>query len=274
MTDLRKHVQVLASAAILLLATQTRSRAQESAKPITEKGLVTALTIGGLAPQELVDIIGRRGVDFALTPEVEQQLRDSGANAAVIDAVRAHYQSHGGEHATEASDPVVPAPRAAAPSNESAPLPGQPGVFYRNGASWIQLRPEAASWHHEGFVHDLNKGGLIHAEISGQVAGTHSPITMRSPASFLIRTANGAMLQDYLLVHLHEKNDNRNFKVALGGKKSKDGVDFQPAKIADQVYEIDFTQGTGEYAFFTRSIIPTGKNGTNDGQVLTFRIIE
>jgi len=274
MTDLRKHVQVLASAAILLLSLQPASRAQEPAKPITEKGLVTALTIGGLAPPELVEIIGNRGVDFALTPEVEQQLRDAGATAAVIDAVRAHYQSPSGERSAAASGMDLSSPQPAGPSSESAPLPSQPGVFYRVGANWIQLRPEAASWHHEGFVHDLNKGGLIHAEISGQIAGTHSPITMHSPASFLIRTANGAMLQDYLLVHLHEKNDNRNFKVALGGKTSKDSVDFRPAKIGDQVYEIDFTQGTGEYAFLTRSIIPTGKNGTNDGQVLTFRITE
>ena len=62
--------------------------------------------------------------------------------------------------------------------------------------------------------------------------------------------------------------------MALASETSKDAVDFQPAKIGDQVYEIDFTQGTGEYAFFTQSIIPTGKNGTTDGQVLTFRIVE
>lgn len=278
MTDLRKYVQVLASAAILLLYTPTALLAQESPKPITERGLVTALTIGGLSSQELVDIIDRRGVDFGLTPEVEQQLRSAGATDAIVDAVRTHSrQASAGEHATVAgSGMVVPAPRASGSSiAESAPLPGQPGVFYRDGTSWVQLRPEAATWHHEGFVHDLNKGGLIHAEISGQVAGTHSPITMHSPASFLIRATKGAMLQDYLLVHLHEKNDNRNFKVAPGGKNSKDAVDFRPAKIGDEFYEIDFTQGTGEYAFFTRSIIPGGKNdSSHEGQVLTFRITE
>lgn len=277
MTDLRKHAQVLASAAILLLYIPTALRAQESPRPITEKGLVTALTIGGLSSQELVDIIGRRGVDFALAPEVEQQLRAAGATDAVIQAVRTHYQLSSAEHNGVAdSGPVVTvAPTSRPPSSDSPSLPAQPGVFYRDGANWIQLRPESATWHHEGFVHDLNKGGLIHAEISGQVAGTHSPITMHSPASFLICTTKGAMLQDYLLVHLHEKNDNRNFKVAPGGKDSKDAVDFRSAKIGDEIYEIDFTQGTGEYAFFTRSIIPGGKNdSSHEAQVLTFRIIE
>jgi len=274
MTDLRKHAQVLASAAILLLCIPTALLAQESPKPITEKGLVTALTIGGLSSQELVDIIDRRGVDFGLTPDVEQQLRAAGATEAVIEAVRTH--SRQSDAGVADSSPVVTATTPShPPSGDSSSLPAQPGVFYRAGANWTQLRPESATWHHEGFVHDLNKGGLIHAEISGQVAGTHSPITMHSPASFLIRTMKGAMLQDYLLVHLHEKNDNRNFKVAPGGKGSKDAVDFRSAKIGDEIYEIDFTQGTGEYAFFTRSIIPGGKNDSSrEGQVLTFRIIE
>lgn len=276
MTDLRRHVSVLLGTALLLLCVPSAVSGQELTKPITEKGLVSALTIGGLAPQELVDIIDRRGVDFSVTPEVEQQLRAAGATDVVIEAVRTHYHQTGALQSAVANpSPVVSAPTPAhSPVSESRPVPSQPGVFYREGANWTQLRPEAATWHHEGLVHDLNKGGLLHAELSGQIAGTHSPITMHSPASFLIRTSKGAELQDYLLVHLHEKNDNRNFKVAPGGKNSKDAVDFRPAKIGDEVYEIDFTQGTGEYAFFTRSVIPADKNSVHDAQVLTFRIVE
>lgn len=276
MTNLRKHLQILFASAVLVLSASGGGVAQESTKPITEKGLVSALTIGGLESQELVDIIDRRGVAFAMTPEVEQQLRAAGASDAVIEAVRTHYHQPSGDRSVVADlNGSATAPPPSAPSsNEPSSFPGQPGVFYRDGANWIQLRAESATWHHEGLVHDLNKGGLIHAEISGQIAGTHSPITMHSPASFLIHTAAGAMLQDYLLVHLHEKNDNRNFKVAMGGKASKDAVDFRTAKIGDEVYEIDFTQGTGEYAFLTRSVIPGGKKGERDGQVLTFRIIE
>lgn len=275
MTNQYKHSTLLTAAALLLLYASSAICAQEPAKPITEKGLVTALTIGGLEAQELVDIIDRRGVDFSLTPESEQQLRAAGATSAVIEAVRTHYHQTIAEHAavTDSSPAIVAPPSARPPSNERS-LPGEPGVFYRDGANLIQLRPESATWHHEGLVHDLNKGGLLHAEISGQVAGTHSPIRMHSPASFLIRISKATTLQDYLLVHLHEKNDNRNFKVALGGKTSKDAVDFRPAKIGDEVYEIDFTQGTGEYAFFTRSIIPSNSNGAHDGEILTFRIIE
>jgi hypothetical protein len=273
MIDLRKKIPILASAAFLLLCLPLAVVAQQSTKPVSEKGLMDALKIGGLQPQELIDIIDKRGVDFTLTPDTEQQLRAGGATSAVIDAVRTHYRSP--DAAVSSEVPAAPTP-ALSSSGRSESQPANPGVFYKNGSSWVQLRPESATWHHEGLMHNLSKdsGGLLHGELTGEVAGTHSPATMHSPASFLIRTTQGAMLQDYLLVHLHEKHDNRNFKVALGGERSADSVDFRAAKIADQVYEIDFTQGAGEYAFFTRSVIPAGKDSSHDGQVLTFRILE
>lgn len=271
MTNLKKNIAILASAAFLLLSLPLALVAQQSTKPISEKGLVDALKIGGLQPQELVDIINKRGVDFVVTPDVEQELRAAGASSAVVDAARANYRSPGAVSSSPAA--VAPAPRA---SSGGLPLPSTPGVFYKSGSGWVQLRPESAVWRHEGLMHNLSKdtGGLLHGELTGEVAGTHSPATMHSPASFVIRTTQGAMLEDYLLVHLHEKHDNRDFKVALGGTNSADSVDFRPAKIADQVYEIDFTQGAGEYAFLTKSVIPTGKDSAHDSQVLTFRILE
>ena len=273
MINFKKHESILATVAFLVLCFPFAMAAQESTKPISEKGLVTALTIGGLQQQELVDIIDRRGVNFALTPDVEQQLRAAGASSAVIDAVRSHYHE---PDATAPSDVPATTVPAHPSSSTSQSLPHNPGVFYKNGSSWVQFRPESATWHHEGLMHDLSKstGGLLHGKLTGEVAGANSPVTLHSPASFLIRTTEGAMLQDYMLVHLHEKHDNRDFEVAPGGASSKDSVDFRAAKIADQVYEIDFTQGTGEYAFFTRSVIPTGKNGAHDGPALTFRIHE
>lgn len=285
MTQLRKLVPVVATVALLLLHGPTVTFAQESTRPITEKGLVTALTIGGLSSQELIDIIDRRGVSFALTPDTEQQLRAAGATSAVIEAVRAHYHA-GPEGASQPSSPLAPAPVAiasvasAATPASTAPmhpsLPENPGVFFREGANWNQLRPESAAWYHEGLMHDLSKGsgGLLHGELTAEIAGTHSPVTMHSPVSFLIHTANGAMLQDYLLIHLHEKHDNRNFKVALGGSGSKDAVDFRAAKVSDDLYEISFTQGTGDYAFLIRSVVPANNKGPHQGQVLTFRILE
>lgn len=275
--NFKKNIFILLSVIFLVLSLSRSAAAQESTKPISEKGLEDALKIGGLKPQELVGIIDKRGVDFLLTPDVEQQLRGDGATPEVIDAVRSHYRNaalEGDRNTAPAGDSNVEPPHSSYSSGGS--LPSAAGVYYKDGSSWVQLHPESVNWKHQGLMHNLTKdsGGLLHGEMTGEVAGTHSPATMHSPASFLIHTKQGAMLGDYLLVHLHEKHDNREFKVALGGTSSADSVEFRTAKINDNTYEIDFTQGAGEYAFFTRSIVPTGNQSPQSGEVLTFRILE
>lgn len=61
-------------------------------EPITQKGLLEALHIGGLPPKALIQQIKARGVAFKLTPQVESEMRAAGAKPAVIDAVRANYR--------------------------------------------------------------------------------------------------------------------------------------------------------------------------------------
>src|SRR5438552_3736793 len=67
-----------------------------SAKPITKRGLVDALKIGGLTTSELVRKIKERGVNFAVTPEVEDELRKAGAPPEVVQAVRDNFRRASG----------------------------------------------------------------------------------------------------------------------------------------------------------------------------------
>ncbi|MFL6207900.1 MAG: caspase domain-containing protein [Pyrinomonadaceae bacterium] len=60
--------------------------------PIAKTGLVKALEINGLSTAELVEQIELRGVNFELTPDIEQELRRAGAQDAVIAAVRRSYR--------------------------------------------------------------------------------------------------------------------------------------------------------------------------------------
>src|SRR5579871_6064503 len=62
-------------------------------KPITKNGLINALKIGGLSPNELAQQIRSRGVDFLLTPEVETELREARASSDVLEAVRVSQTS-------------------------------------------------------------------------------------------------------------------------------------------------------------------------------------
>jgi hypothetical protein len=62
-------------------------------KPITKNGLIQALKIGGLSQKELSDQVTRRGVDFALNPDTENDLRHAGASGDLLKAVRENYHA-------------------------------------------------------------------------------------------------------------------------------------------------------------------------------------
>jgi hypothetical protein len=63
-------------------------------KPITKKGLVDALKIGGLTQPELVQFVKQRGVDFRLTPSDEGELKTAGASADLLAAVKSSTGIH------------------------------------------------------------------------------------------------------------------------------------------------------------------------------------
>jgi membrane-associated protease RseP (regulator of RpoE activity) len=64
----------------------------QSKKPITQKGLMDALRIGGLTTAEIVREVERYGVDFDLTKQIEFELVSVGAKPEVIKAVRQNYR--------------------------------------------------------------------------------------------------------------------------------------------------------------------------------------
>ncbi len=243
------------------------------AKPITLKGLEDALKIGGLQDSELISQIQSRGVDFILTPQITGALKSLGASAAVIQAVGANYRS------TEAPpvNPVVPPPPppiAPTPSRATAGYPSAPGIYLKQGNAWTRLHQESVAWHNQGLTSKLKKfsGGLINAEATGEMPGAHSATSVQAPASFLIWPDNGLTIRDYLIVHLNDKSGDREFKISIGQLHSADQVDFRPAKVNNNLYEVDFSQGQGDYAFVTSHDVPTEQNA-RDSFLFTFQIV-
>lgn len=86
MTRFRSSIVCVLSLALALSGMQS-----PAVKPITKRGLLEALKIGGLTQSELVRKIRERGVNFAVTAEVEQELRRAGAAPEVIQAARDNY---------------------------------------------------------------------------------------------------------------------------------------------------------------------------------------
>lgn len=101
----------------LLLSTGGAIRAQ-SKKPITKKGMLTAIKINGLSTREFVREIETRGVDFEMTASDESDIRNAGGRPEIIEAARSNYRP------PVAARPTTPAATATA----SRPPPARPAT--------------------------------------------------------------------------------------------------------------------------------------------------
>jgi carboxypeptidase C (cathepsin A) len=85
---------------------------QQGRTVITKESILYLLTLQGLAPEQkranaaiLISAIQTSGVDFELTPVVEQELRDAGATPELIAAVRAGYRPQAAAAASPSPSP-------------------------------------------------------------------------------------------------------------------------------------------------------------------------
>jgi len=109
----------------LVQKTQTASAngltSQLAAEPLSKKRLLKLLTLNDSTQQELVQIVGRKGVDFQASPSDERELHDAGASDDLIVAVRANYRS--GAQANQQSIATSDANGAAAQGQAQAGNP-------------------------------------------------------------------------------------------------------------------------------------------------------
>jgi hypothetical protein len=83
-----KRLLVFVALALLAAGTASAQTGQiQAAKPISRDGLVKALRINGLSTADLVQQITQRGIDFEMTPDVEAELRQAGAQPEIIKVV-------------------------------------------------------------------------------------------------------------------------------------------------------------------------------------------
>ena len=102
-TKCRAALAAFALSLCALAATPAQARQQPAAgqrAPFTKENLVAFLR--GLAPerrdaglQMLAAAVRDSGVDFEVTPSVEQELRDAGATAELVAAARANFRPAG-----------------------------------------------------------------------------------------------------------------------------------------------------------------------------------
>ncbi len=275
---MRRLVFALCLSLCCLLLSCPRAEAQGSDKPITEHGLTEALRLHGLKNSELVSILEKRGVDFVVTDEIQRQLVSAGATPEVIDAARNNFRGVVAP-STESVAPVrttpPPAPKPT-PSNPGGTQSTQAnGVYVKKGGSWVALHQESTEYQSAAFGKALSKaGGLLklHGEVTAEIPGAHSSTEIQSPASFLIRMPSGLTANDYMLVHLHPKHDNREFKIAAENLKSKDDVGFRTVQLSGNELQIEVSQGAGDYAFVSRRNQPSMVDESQRTFLYTFQV--
>lgn len=76
---------------VLVLMMAPAVHAQQP-KLITKQGLFRAVEIGGLSSQDLASVVQQLGVDFALTEEEKQTLRNKGLSENVLGIISASYR--------------------------------------------------------------------------------------------------------------------------------------------------------------------------------------
>jgi TonB family protein len=131
--------------ALFMMVLLTGLCVAQTPKPIDREGLMEAVKLGGLGPQEIVGIIKDFGVDFRLTAEDEKQLRKLGADQRVIEAVKGNYKG-----VEEPAEPLV-LPEGPPLTREQVVLVLQAGVepgvlvklLYLRGAAFMADRAAA-----------------------------------------------------------------------------------------------------------------------------------
>lgn len=116
--------------------TQTTSAgpSQPAAEPLSKKRLLKLLTLNDSTQQELIQIIGQKGVDFQPVPSDERELHDAGASDDLIVAVRANFRggaTTAGGYANAAQSNSQPGAEQALTStaNGSSRAPKKKGFF-------------------------------------------------------------------------------------------------------------------------------------------------
>lgn len=156
----------VASSSSLAQETQTasaRGPAQPAAEPLTKKRLLKLLTLNDSSPQELIQIVGQKGVDFQPAPANERELHDAGASDDLIVAVRANYRGGASQSNAQVNQQ----------QNTSADTNGQAAQSPANSSTGSAQAPKK-----KGFLSKVNdKLNKVNSTLAQQAGTTQPPAT-------------------------------------------------------------------------------------------------
>ena len=231
-----------------------------------------------LGDDVIVSMIQGQAGNYDLTPDALIAMKREGIFNKILAALAVKGSTSGtAPVAVVRPAPAPPPPVASADSFEDFDI----GVYRKFRQAWIPVASELVDWKTGGVVKSLVTEGIIKGDVNGRIVGGSSSTQVNTPLEFLIKTANGVDATDFQLVHLHNKNDAREFRTVTGGifhasgGATRDRVPFDQTRIARQTYKLALPGNLepGEYAFLAPGLTNSSVSGST-GKAYTFRIVE
>jgi hypothetical protein len=231
-----------------------------------------------LGDDVIVSMIQGQAGNYDLTPDALIAMKREGISNKVLAALAAKGSTSGTAPAAVMTPaPAPPPPVAATDSYEDFDI----GVYRKLRQAWIPVTSELVNWKTGGVVKSLITDGIIKGDVNGRIVGGSSSTQVNTPLEFLIKTADGVDATDFQLVHLHDKNDAREFRTVTGGVfhasggATRDRVPFDQTKIAKRTYKLALPGNLepGEYAFLAPGFTNSSVSGSI-GKAYTFRVVE
>jgi hypothetical protein len=254
--------RVLGWATVFLLITVC-AHGEHSSSKLTNQD-VTDLVSLGFSDEVIIDKI--RATDSAEFDTSVSALRTL-KTAKVSDAViRAMINSH-----------TIPPTADALASPPKAESVREIGVYVLLKGAITEAQPEIVNWQTGGFIKTHASVGIVKGDVNGKIPGPRSAIQLASPVDLIVKTAEGTSVTEYQLLHLHTKDNRREFRAVTGGIIHQSGgavrdlLSFEPRKIAERTWEIRIDHlSNGEYG-----LLPPGISSASisaSGKMYTFGV--
>jgi len=227
----------------------------------------------GLGESLIVSMVQSQPGRYALNPDELVKLKEAGVSEKILAAMIAKTSG--------TTTPAASAPSSAAtPADLDIPQGIDVGVYYKKGEKWEEMLPEVVNWKTGGVVKHVASVGIVKGDVNGNVQGSHSRNSVKSPVEVLIYAREGVAITEYQLIHLRENSNYREFRTVTGGVLHESGgatrdlIPFEGKKVANRMYKVVLPNiGAGDYGFLPPEAVSLSK-GASIGKIYTFHLIE
>jgi PDZ domain len=252
--------------AIVFLLTTIQANAQKPTSRLTNQDVIDLVSLG-FSDEVIIDKIHTtEGAEFETTVSALRVLKAAKVSDAVI---RAMINAHSSGKST-----------AAAPSNPHKIEPASEiGVYALLNGVTTELQPEIVNWQTGGFVKTHATLFIVKGDVNGKIPGPRSAVQLSTSIDLIVRTPEGTSVTEYQLLHLHTKDNRREFRAVTGGVihqsggAVRDSLSFEPRKIAERTWGIRLDHlSNGEYG-----LLPPGISSASisaSGKMYTFSVDE